>query len=84
MSQCKHTQLLVLTESAERLRCRHCHLVIKAEELGDGGYCPECYEAAGRKYSDFEKVATPAGATVRYRCEECGALLNPRHAEAQK
>ncbi len=78
MSRCKHTQLLVLTETAERLRCCHCHLVIQAEELGNRGYCPECYETTGRKHHDFEKVAAPDSAAARYRCEECGALLNPR------
>lgn len=78
MSPCKHTKLLVITATADRLRCRQCHLVIKAADVADG-YCPECYETTGRKNNDFEEVATPAGQTVRYRCEECGALLNPRN-----
>lgn len=74
MSTCKHTHIMVLQENAQRLRCRHCHLTIKMEELTDG-YCPECFETEGRKRDDFETVNTPEGNKVRYRCEDCGAWL---------
>ncbi len=56
------------------LRCRHCHLTIKADELG-GGYCPECYEINGKKQSDFEEVAAEETTRVRYRCEDCGLII---------
>jgi hypothetical protein len=55
------------------MRCRHCHLTIREDEL-DGGWCPECYEASGQRRSDFETVAGEDGG-VRYRCEDCGILV---------
>ena len=60
-------------ENENRLRCRRCHLTIKADEL-DGGFCPECFEGDGRKNYDFEEIETEK--TVRYRCEDCGALID--------
>lgn len=76
MSQCNHEQIVVITESAKRLRCRHCHLTIKEEDLTDGT-CPECYETEGRRHTDFEEVFTNDAAEIRYRCEICNAWLNP-------
>lgn len=76
MGKCKHANITLVIDNAERLRCRHCHLTIKAKELGKG-YCPECFESRGKKTDDFETVAVPGGETVRYRCEDCGAWLSP-------
>jgi Zn finger protein HypA/HybF involved in hydrogenase expression len=66
---------MIITESSNRLRCRHCHLTLKAEEL-EGGYCPECLAVSGRKRDDFEKIET-TGKMTQYRCEDCGARLTP-------
>ena len=74
MNDCRHTHLLLITENLTRLRCRHCHLTIKADELEDG-YCPECYEKSGRKHTDFDEIIPPQADSVRYRCEDCGAML---------
>jgi len=76
MKNCKHTHILVINESSLRLRCRHCHLTIKPEDLKDG-YCPECFEVDGQKRDDFEKIESAQKSSVRYRCEECGEPLNP-------
>jgi hypothetical protein len=65
---------MVITENVQRLRCRHCHLMIKPEELA-GGYCPECFEAEGKKRDDFEEVPAADNGRVRYRCEDCKAWL---------
>lgn len=74
MSSCSHTTLTLLAERGERLRCKKCHLVISVDELG-GGFCPECYERGGGRHYDFEAVA-PAGQEItKYRCEQCGALI---------
>ncbi len=74
MSSCKHTILELLTDKKNVLRCRHCHLTIKADELG-GGYCPECYEINGSKRFDFEEVTAKETKRVRYRCEDCGLVI---------
>lgn len=54
------------------MRCRHCHLTIKADELTDG-YCPECYAVERVKRNDFEKM--DVSRATRYQCEECGAII---------
>ncbi len=72
MTLCKHSHLVLLPEAPRRLRCRRCHLTIKAEEL-DQKYCPECFESSGKRYEDFEIVESEAG--TRYRCEECHAVI---------
>jgi hypothetical protein len=81
MSQndCPHTNLTVLGSARRKLRCRHCHLTIDAEELSEG-YCPECYEATGDQRYDFDRVAS-ANRGIRYRCEECGLVIenDPPH-----
>lgn len=76
MDRCDHKHLIVLPESTPRLRCRRCHLTIKPEELADG-CCPECLEKTGRCHDDFETVETQAHSVTRYRCEQCGAMMNP-------
>lgn len=73
MTSCRHLQLLLLPPEGNRLRCRHCHLTISAEEL-QGGYCPECHAASGRKNYDFEEIP-PANPRTRYRCEQCGVII---------
>ncbi|HEU4340931.1 MAG TPA: hypothetical protein VFU31_05110 [Candidatus Binatia bacterium] len=74
MSSCNHTRLELLPDRKKKLRCRHCHLVIEGEELGDG-CCPECLDRSGKKRYDFEEMETSDERTVRYRCEECGAIV---------
>ena len=74
MSSCPHLNLLLLEAPAPRMRCRHCHLTIRADEL-DGGPCPECYETGGQKRYDFETLR-PRDAGVQYRCEDCGTLIS--------
>ena len=72
--QCQHKNLLLLSEPKDRVRCRHCHLTISRDELGDR-YCPECYEATGSRRYDFEEVVEPEVSVVQYRCEDCGLLI---------
>ena len=73
MATCPHHNLLLLEAPAPRLRCRHCHLTIHADELG-GGPCPECYEASGQRRYEFETLAGADGG-INYRCEDCGLLI---------
>ena len=77
MNACSHRNLLLIPAAAQRVRCRHCHLTIAAEELGDGP-CPECLEATGQRRTDFEAVAAPRTAAVQYRCEDCGAIISAK------
>jgi len=81
MSQCKHTNLVLLPTTAQRLRCRRCHLTIKAEELEDR-YCPECLETTGKRVDDFETISSEH--RTRYRCEQCGAVIDYRIQEEFK
>jgi Zn finger protein HypA/HybF involved in hydrogenase expression len=74
MSSCTHKTLVLLRETGGKVRCRKCHLVISADEL-NGGFCPECYEARREKSYDFEPVAIEKDDVTRYRCEECGAMI---------
>ena len=71
---CQHHNLVLLHEAKPRLRCRHCHLTIKQEDIGDG-YCPECFELTGEKRYDFEPVEQAEAGPVKYRCEDCGAII---------
>lgn len=77
MSDCRHASLELLPERKQTLRCRRCHLTLAAEELGDG-YCPECFDRSGDKNDDFETLTPTAETAARYRCEECGALIDAR------
>jgi hypothetical protein len=77
MATCRHLQLVLVRDNAAKVRCRHCHLTIKPEDL-PGRYCPECFEATGLKRYDFEEVVVVAPETVRYRCEECGGMIETR------
>nr|CBX27545.1 unknown protein [uncultured Desulfobacterium sp.] len=74
MDNCKHKHLVLLPQQSSRLRCVHCHLTIKADELEDG-YCPECFEAKKQKYYDFEEVKSSHNAATIYRCESCGIMI---------
>lgn len=75
MPKCPHHNLLLLPDQApDLLRCRQCHLTISQAELGRG-YCPECLEARGKRHADFERVQPQQACSVRYRCEDCGAVL---------
>ena len=74
MSSCKHSVLVLLPDKKNMLRCRHCHLTIKADEL-EGRYCPECYEINGNKQFDFEEIAEEETGSAKYRCEDCGLIV---------
>jgi len=73
MNACRHLQLVLLPEQKNRLRCRHCHLTINADEL-TSRYCPECFESSQKKRYDFDEVVEVTDDIARYRCEDCGAM----------
>ncbi|MEA3223746.1 MAG: hypothetical protein U9P49_11365 [Thermodesulfobacteriota bacterium] len=74
MTSCRHMNLVLLPDKKNKLRCRHCHLVIAPDELR-GGYCPECYEAYGKKQYDFEEIEAGENEKTCYRCEDCGVII---------
>ena len=74
MARCTHKKLELIQPAKERVRCTHCHLVISREELAQG-YCPECREVRGVSHYEFEEVKEKEEAKVRYRCEDCGAII---------
>jgi predicted RNA-binding Zn-ribbon protein involved in translation (DUF1610 family) len=74
MTECKHAALELLPERKGKVRCQRCNLTISPEDLGDG-FCPECFDSAGVKHYNFEPVLNAAETAVRYRCEECGAII---------
>ena len=59
------------------MQCRHCHLTIKADDLADS-YCPECFEVHGKKRYDFEVIEAVETGRARYRCEECGIIIESK------
>lgn len=73
MSACQH-KTLVLLKSKPRKRCRHCHLTLAADELGEG-YCPECFESDGRKRFAFDDIEETEKDRPGYVCEECGVRI---------
>lgn len=75
MVSCDHSTLELLPEKKDRLRCRHCHLTIDADELGDG-YCPECFENEGKKRYEFDPIKAVERSLPRYRCERCGVIID--------
>ena len=80
VTSCNHQNLVLLPAAAPRLRCRRCHLTLSAAEL-EGGPCPECLDATGRRNYDFEPVpGDGSGHAARYRCEDCGAMIGPEPA----
>jgi rubrerythrin len=74
MTSCKHLTLFLLPEKKNMLRCRHCHLTIDADDL-PGGYCPECFEMHRRKHYDFDAIEAKDREKIRYRCEQCGIII---------
>ncbi len=74
MTACNHSKLIQLLEEKNRLRCRHCHLTIKADELGEN-YCPECFEVHGKKRYNFEEIAAADAIKPQFKCEECGIMI---------
>ncbi len=74
MTVCNHSTLTLLPEQKKRLRCRQCHLTIKADELGES-YCPECFEMHGKKHYDFEELVESSTEITLYRCEGCGIII---------
>ena len=75
MESCAHRNLLLLPQPKNRLRCRHCHLTIKADDL-QTRYCPECFETSNKKRFDFEEIAAATSDITHYRCEDCGVLID--------
>ncbi len=73
-THCDHKNLLLLAARPDKLRCRHCHLTLTADELGNS-HCPECFEATGKRRYAFEPVAAPVDQAARYRCEDCGIFI---------
>ena len=74
MPQCSHRKLTLLAPKAGKLLCAKCHLLISSDEL-KGGYCPECYAVRGEKQYEFEEIAPDRSDVARYRCDECGAVI---------
>ncbi len=74
MPKCRHQRLVLLETDGTKLRCRHCHLTIKKDELSQG-YCPECLHAYGIRRSDFDSVEPEGKGETRYVCEDCGAIV---------
>ena len=74
MTSCTHNTLVLLPEKKSRLQCRHCHLTITSAELGDS-FCPECFEIHKEKRYDFDEMDAEEPNTARYRCEECGVII---------
>jgi predicted RNA-binding Zn-ribbon protein involved in translation (DUF1610 family) len=74
MTSCIHPILVLLPEKKNMLRCQHCHLKIKADELEES-YCPECFEIHRKKQYDFEEIADTDAGISKYRCEKCGVII---------
>lgn len=74
MASCNHNTLELLPERKKTMRCRHCHLTIAGEELGEG-FCPECFATSGSRRYEFDEMKTTESGAARYRCEECGAII---------
>jgi predicted RNA-binding Zn-ribbon protein involved in translation (DUF1610 family) len=74
MKSCSHNNLLLLPVAKKKMRCKYCHLTIKADELGKS-FCPECFETGSDKRYDFEEVVEAETGVQRYRCEDCGVII---------
>ena len=77
MSDCTHRQLVLVRDTHVRLRCRYCHLTIKAADL-PARYCPECFETTHTKRYDFDEVVPVDSGIVYYCCEACGGMIETR------
>jgi hypothetical protein len=49
-------------------------LTIRSDELGKN-FCPECFESRGEKRYDFEEIVEASTGTQKYRCEDCGVII---------
>jgi predicted RNA-binding Zn-ribbon protein involved in translation (DUF1610 family) len=74
MKSCSHTNLELLPERKNTVRCRYCHLTLAGEDLQDG-FCPECFDVSGIKRYEFEEVKRSEESATRYRCDDCGAII---------
>ncbi|MCK5515084.1 MAG: hypothetical protein KAJ00_11345 [Deltaproteobacteria bacterium] len=74
MSSCKHEVLTLVSIKRNKLRCRHCYLTISEDELGSD-CCPECLAVHKIRRRDFEKIIPEDSGTIRYCCEQCGAVI---------
>jgi Fe-S-cluster-containing dehydrogenase component len=74
MTSCRHRTLELLPNRKKTKRCLQCHLTIDAEELG-AGYCPECFQVSGKKQYEFQDLESAEQSVARYRCEECGLII---------
>jgi predicted RNA-binding Zn-ribbon protein involved in translation (DUF1610 family) len=77
MISCNHTNLELLPGQKPKVRCRHCHLTLAAEEL-ENGFCPECFDTSGSKRYDFDEIKSPEETAARYRCDECGVIITSK------
>ncbi len=77
MLTCTHRQLVLLPAQKARERCRYCHLTINAGDL-TARYCPECFETHKTKRYAFEALVTVDSGITRYRCEDCGMLIESK------
>jgi len=77
MTSCNHSNLELLPAVKPRLRCRHCHLTLAAEDLHDG-FCPECLETSGSKRDEFDEVKNLEEPAARYRCDQCGVIITSK------
>jgi protein-arginine kinase activator protein McsA len=77
MPTCTHRQLVLLPAQQDKVRCRHCHLTINAQDVTER-YCPECFATSRVKRYDFEALVTVDSGITRYRCEDCGVLIESK------
>ena len=77
MHPCSHNNLMQLPEAEKKLRCQHCHLTLKPDELNQD-YCPECFERSGDKRYDFKTIVAKEPASTKYRCEDCGIIIESK------
>jgi hypothetical protein len=66
---------MLLPKQNNRVRCHHCHLTIKVNELSNS-YCPECFEVSGKKRYEFGAVNDEKTEIIQYRCEDCGVVID--------
>jgi hypothetical protein len=59
MNRCLHTELELLPEQKNTLRCRHCYLTMAGDELVDG-FCRGCLATSGNRRYDFDEVGDAA------------------------
>jgi len=77
MNSCNHTNLELLPERKNTVRCRYCDLTLAVEDLQDG-FCPECFDASGAKRYEFDEVKSREESAARYRCDDCGIIVTSK------